>query len=67
MGAATNLKPTSKTPWFVGGDFNEIMQHSEKWGGNPRSERQLRLFQEALDYCHLGDLGYPGSKFTWCN
>lgn len=25
------------------------------------------MFQEALDYCQLGDLGFTGSQFTWSN
>lgn len=27
----------------------------------------MERFREAIDKCDLSDLGYSGSKFTWCN
>ncbi|GLT62152.1 hypothetical protein SLA2020_348100 [Shorea laevis] len=27
----------------------------------------MENFRAVLDDCHLSDLGYTGSKFTWCN
>ncbi|XP_042950087.1 uncharacterized protein LOC122282202 [Carya illinoinensis] len=54
-------------PWIVFGDFNEILDHSEKLGGNIRSDLQMREFREVLSDCHLRDLGYVGSLFTWSN
>ncbi|XP_075663436.1 uncharacterized protein LOC142633038 [Castanea sativa] len=52
-------------PWVVIGDFNEIMFAGEKLGGNPRPECQMHQFREVLNKCHLRDLGYIGSDFTW--
>ncbi|XP_075665689.1 uncharacterized protein LOC142635419 [Castanea sativa] len=52
-------------PWVVMGDFNEIMFAGEKLGGNPRPEGQMHQFREVLNKCHLRDLGYIGSEFTW--
>ena len=52
-------------PWVVMGDFNEIMFAGEKLGGNPRPEWQMHQFCEVLNRCHLRDLGYIGSDFTW--
>ena len=52
-------------PWVVMGDFNEIMFAGEKLGGNPRPEWQMNQFYEVLNKCHLCDLGYIGSDFTW--
>lgn len=50
-----------------GGDFNEIIKHEEKHGGNLRLEHQLQLFHNLLDCCQLQDLRYDGNIFTWCN
>ncbi|GLT70035.1 hypothetical protein SLA2020_421370 [Shorea laevis] len=61
------LKDSSPTPWLCVGDFNEILDNSEKFGGVLRSERQMECFRSVLEDCNLGDLGYRGSKFTWTN
>jgi hypothetical protein len=50
--------------WLCIGDFNEITDQSEKVGVNLRKDSQMGQFQEALDDCHLSDLGYIGSKYT---
>ena len=47
------------------GDYNEIMYAKEKEGGGARPEGQMRIFREAVNRCHLRDLGYMGSDFTW--
>nr|POE58486.1 hypothetical protein CFP56_29548 [Quercus suber] len=52
-------------PWVVMRDFNEIMFAGEKLGGNPRPKWQMNQFCEVLNRCHLRDLGYIGSDFTW--
>lgn len=49
------------------GDFNEIVDQSEKVGGVIRNAAQMESFKTTLSDCHLGDLGYRGSKFTWSN
>ena len=49
------------------GAFNEITRAEEKMGGEPRRERQMVEFKEALDFCGFCDLGYVGAPFTWCN
>lgn len=46
-------------------DFNEILSHGEKEGGNYRHEREIAAFRDCLDLCGLKDLGYRGSTFTW--
>ncbi|XP_070020722.1 uncharacterized protein [Nicotiana sylvestris] len=53
--------------WMVMGDFNCIIELSEKIGGNPhRMEKSLPLI-ECMTDCELNDLGYIGSTYTWCN
>jgi hypothetical protein len=49
------------------GDFNEILSNDEKNGGVPRPQACMDQFQDALESCGLGDLGFVGDKFTWRN
>lgn len=53
--------------WLVFGDFNEIIDQNDKWGGRERPERQMVEFREVVNACALRDLGYKGPKFTCCN
>lgn len=52
-------------PWVVMGDFNEILDASEKWGGRHQPVSGMNDFQEAIDQCALTDMGFSGSPFTW--
>ncbi|KAL0350291.1 UNVERIFIED_CONTAM: hypothetical protein Sradi_4178300 [Sesamum radiatum] len=63
----SQLHTQSVWPWLVAGDFNEILDQSEKWGGPPRPLWQIRKFRRALTDCGLSDLGYSGEPFTWSN
>ena len=49
------------------GDFNEIFFANEKMGWLDGPERQMQGFRDALDYCHLKDLGFNGFPYPWCN
>ena len=49
------------------GDCNEIVKNEEVQGRRQRLERQVQKFCEVLDQCGLMDLGFVGSRFTWCN
>jgi hypothetical protein len=62
-----HLQSYSPLAWLCIGDFNEIVDQSEKWGANPRREGQMEIFWAALEQCNLSDLGYKGAKFTWTN
>jgi hypothetical protein len=57
----------SDLPWIVIGDFNEILDDSEKIGGLQRPRWQIENFRAALDDCGLQDIGFSGPPFTWCN
>ncbi|MBA0729024.1 hypothetical protein Golax_022433, partial [Gossypium laxum] len=66
MGSLENLHKDEDIPWFVCGDFNEIMYDFEKKkGGLLRDERRMRMFRKALKFCQLIDVGYSGRWFTW--
>uniref|UniRef100_A0A803KPX1 Uncharacterized protein n=1 Tax=Chenopodium quinoa TaxID=63459 RepID=A0A803KPX1_CHEQI len=54
-------------PWLCGGDLNLMFQSSEKMGGWGFSSEEADILREAIDYCHLEDLGYVGHNFTWSN
>ena len=53
--------------WLCLGDFNEIMDANEKFGGLPKSRRQMMGFRDTLLSCNLHDLGFVGPKYTWSN
>ncbi|KAL9682674.1 hypothetical protein QQ045_014479 [Rhodiola kirilowii] len=54
-------------PWVVMGDFNEVVSLKEVWGRGGRLNWQMANFRQALEECHLADLGYVGSPFTYSN
>jgi hypothetical protein len=49
------------------GDFNEIMEESEKFEGPRKPQGQMGAFCDTLRDCQLHDLGYVGAQFTWSN
>jgi hypothetical protein len=53
--------------WQVFGDFNLILNSSEKLGGNNIDYNHTKMFNDTLNDCELTDLGYDGTKFTWAN
>ncbi|XP_060974707.1 uncharacterized protein LOC133039776 [Cannabis sativa] len=52
-------------PWFVIGDFNEILFNSNKSGGSLRSESQMEAFRKAIDKGCLHETVIEGDPFTW--
>lgn len=52
-------------PWICLGDFNEIMDLKENWGGNEISVSQINSSKQAIDEAGLIDLGYSLNRFTW--
>jgi hypothetical protein len=61
------LKRYDDMPWLVVGDFNELLDASEKTGRLARPWYQMENFRQALSDCELKDMGYCGNKFTWWN
>lgn len=62
-----HLESLQPIPWLCVGDFNEVLDQSEKEGALLRREYQMPGFRTALEKCHLCDLCYSGSRFTWSN
>ncbi|XP_012842530.1 PREDICTED: uncharacterized protein LOC105962752 [Erythranthe guttata] len=54
------------TPWLVGGDFNTILDASEKKGGLADISR-MHDFQDFVMQAELLDAGFIGNPFTWSN
>lgn len=54
-------------PWLCLGDFNEILNVNEKWGGAPPQHWRLNLFRNFLTHTELRDLHFQGPMFTWIN
>ena len=54
-------------PWMCIGDFNAIVHSREKQSARAPPYSQMDEFKEALERCHLLDLGFVGYPFTWNN
>ncbi|XP_052878530.1 uncharacterized protein LOC128285181 [Gossypium arboreum] len=53
-------------PWLIAGDFNSLLDVSERRGGSATSRNRCAFFsQDFLFNYELRDLGYCGSRFTW--
>jgi hypothetical protein len=61
----TYLKQYNPKAWLVIGNFNEILEQSEKDGRLLRRDAQMDLFRNTLEDCYLSDFGFCGPKFTW--
>lgn len=59
-----NLMPTA---WLSIGDYNEIIEDSEKVRGNLKPRGQMEAFRGALEDCCLTNLGFLGPRYTWNN
>ncbi|XP_016652264.1 PREDICTED: uncharacterized protein LOC107881841 [Prunus mume] len=57
------VSSTNNLPWLVTGDFNEIVDDSEKKGG--RAVHCNSGFADWIGRHHLVDLGFSGAQFTW--
>lgn len=61
------MKVTAKSysGWLLGGDFNDIKDKSEKYGGVSPLDKKSSLFHDRLNECKLLDLRATRHKFTW--
>lgn len=63
--AISNLQDNSSNPWFLTGDFNEIVDNSEKCGGPERAEGTFCAFRTFLSKNDLFDMRHSGSFLSW--
>ncbi|GLT46247.1 hypothetical protein SLA2020_200180 [Shorea laevis] len=61
------LFPYFKGPWVIAGDFNDVMDQSEKFGGAPINQHRVQAFSSCMNDCQMLDLGFIGGRFTWVN
>ena len=61
------LHASHSLPWFLIGDFNEILHSYEYWDSGSQPFNQIAEFARVMDDYSLIDLGYKGPKYTWCN
>ncbi|KAH0705857.1 hypothetical protein KY285_010386 [Solanum tuberosum] len=54
-------------PWMVEGDFNTIIDVSEKLGGLPVSQTEVEDFVQYINSCALSEIKFSGSCYTWWN
>jgi hypothetical protein len=53
--------------WGVVGDFNCLLDPSEKKGGRPYAQMKYKPFQDCVEDCELMDSPYTGPDYTWNN
>jgi len=59
-----SLSEARDGPWFLAGDFNDIVDNSEKSGGPIRAEGTFVDFRSFLSECDLYDIKHSGSFFS---
>ncbi|KAG7559487.1 Reverse transcriptase zinc-binding domain [Arabidopsis thaliana x Arabidopsis arenosa] len=52
-------------PWYLTGDFNDIIDSSEKQGGPNRPEGSFIDFRTFMSECDLFDLRHSGNFLSW--
>lgn len=58
---------THSSPWLIAGDFNEVLDSHDKFGGRAINTSRASLFRNCMNTCGMSDLGFSGSRFTWTN
>lgn len=60
-----DLSLTRHSPWFLTGDFNDIICNNEKSGGTVRPESSFTSFRSFLSTCDLFDIKHSGNFLSW--
>ncbi|KAJ4836985.1 hypothetical protein Tsubulata_017996 [Turnera subulata] len=59
------LESSTHGPWLLAGDFNAIIDPSEREGRPTANTAVSKRFVEVINHCHLLDLGFSRSQFTF--
>ena len=62
-----HLKSLALGPWLCAGDFNEIIDQTEKIGGRQRPNYLMENFKSTLEFCGLYEVECKGPRCTWNN
>ena len=52
-------------PWMMSGDFNELVDPTEKIGGVQRKDSSCVKFRQMLNACGLWEVKHLGYQFSW--
>lgn len=58
---------TWSMPWIIGGDFNPILNSTQKYGGLQSDLGSMNDSQDCILGVGLSQIDFAGNKFTWCN
>jgi hypothetical protein len=53
--------------WLCLGDFNSVLDQTEKFGGRPVVSSSNCPFRNFIDIFGMVDLGFTGNQYTWSN
>lgn len=51
-------------PWLVLGDFNLVLNHEDKIGGNPITLAEIMNFHNCVESCGLPKIPIQGSRYS---
>lgn len=60
-----NLAFSREEPWFLTGDFNDILENCEKTGGPTRTEGSFGDFRAFISQGDLYDIQHSGNSLSW--
>lgn len=63
--ALIDISLSRNSAWILAGDFNEIVDNSEKSGGPKWAEGTFGAFRNFLSSCDLFDLKHAGNSLSW--
>jgi len=63
--ALQELSSSREGPWFITGDFNDIVNSAEKSGGPDRPEGSFTDLRSFMSSCDLYDLKHTGNFLSW--
>lgn len=61
----TELGRNRDSPWLISGDFNDILNNSEKTGGPARWEGSFTALRSFVSQNGLWDLKHSGNQLSW--
>jgi hypothetical protein len=62
-----HLKSMAPSPWLCVGDFNEIIDQTERVGGRRRPNNLMENFKSTLEFCELYEVECRSLRCTWNN